>query len=193
MTDQATKRNRVLGSVAAGKTEDVSALFCVTGTATNTFTENANSATGEFKFSDCDFGGGVVVNGTFPYEGSSNDTTLDYNFHFGGSLTFDVGIERITIVLNFTESGNDGTGNFSLTPSFSLDGMPDGGYLVTTVQPLLGNFFSDELTSGELSVEGADNTKLCMTVTSINTVTVEFDDGLGGGCVPLVPPLDILV
>ncbi len=193
VTDQVTKRNRNLGSKTAGKTEDVSAFFCVTGTAIDTFTENANSASGKIIFSNCDVGGGIFLNGTFPYEASWNDTTLDYNFHFGGSLDFSDGTDTITIVLNFTESGNDGTGDFSSTPSFSLDGIPGGGYLVTTVQPLQGNFFSAELTSGELNVEGADNTQLCMTVTAINTFTVEFDDGLGGGCVPLATPLDIVI
>jgi len=192
VTDQVTKRNRNLGSNVAGKTEDVSAFFCVTGTATDTFDETANSVSGEIKFSDCDIGFGIILNGTFPYEGSWNDATLDYNFHYGGTLAFNDGIvPPITIVLNFTEAGNDGTGDLSLTPSFSLDGIPGGGYLVTTVLPLLGNFFSGLFTSGELNVGGADNTQLCMTVTAINMMTIELDDGLGGGCVPLVPPLVI--
>jgi len=193
VTDQVTKRNRNLGSKVAGKTEDISAFFCVTGTAIDTFDENANSVSGEIKFSNCDIGLGIILNGTFPYEGSWNDTTLDYSFHYGGTLIFNFGPDIVTVVLNFIESGNDGTGNLSLSPSFSLDGIPGESYLVTTVQPLLGNFFSSEFTSGELNVEGADNTQLCMNVTAINTVTVEFDDGLGGGCVPLAPPLDILI
>ena len=191
LTDQVNKRNRNLRSGTAGKTEDISALFCVTGTATDTFTESANSLSGQIAFSDCGIGGGIVLNGTFPYEGNWNDVTLDYNFHFGGSLIFSAGADTITVVLNFTESGNNGTGDFSLAPSFSLDGIPGGGYLVTTVLPLLGNFFSAEFTSGELNVLGADNTQLCMPVTAINTITVEFDNGLGGGCMPLAPPLDI--
>jgi hypothetical protein len=61
------------------------------------------------------------------------------------------------------------------------------------VLPVTGNFLADEITSGELNVEGADNTQLCMPVTFINTVTVLFDDGLGAGCVPLVPNLEILI
>ncbi len=193
VTDQVTKRNRNLGSKVAGKTEDISAFFCVTGTAIDTFDENANSVSGEIRFSNCDIGLGIILNGTFPYEGSWNDTTLDYSFHYGGTLIFNFVPDIVTVVLNFIESGNDGTGNLSLSPSFSLDGIPGESYLVTTVQPLLGNFFSAEFTSGELNVEGADNTQLCMNVTAINTVTVEFDDGLGGGCVPLAPPLDIVI
>lgn len=192
VTDQITRRNRNLES-AAGKTEDVSAFFCVTGTAIDTFTESANSASGQIKFTDCDIGFGVILNGNFPYEGSFNDTTLDYSFHFGGTLIFDFGTDLVTVVLNIIDSGNDGTGDYTLTPSFSLDGIAGESYLVTTVLPLMGNFFSAEITSGELNVEGADNTQLCMPVTAINTFTVEFDNGLGGGCVPLVPPLDIVI
>ena len=191
VTDQVIKRNRNPESVAARETDDLSTLFCDSGTATDTYTENTNSITGQLTFSDCVIGGGLVINGSYPYEGSFNGATLDFNIHLGGSLIFSDGVNSITSVLNLTESGNDGTGDFSLTQSFSLEGIPGGGYLVTTVLPLLGNSFSVEVTSGELSVQGADNTQLCLTVTAINLVTVEFDDGLGGGCVPLSTPLDI--
>ena len=197
VTGQVTKRNRNSGSNTAGKTEDISAFFCFTGKVIDTFTEDANSVSGEIKFTNCDLdlgvggGSGIILDGTLPYEFSWNDTTLDYDAQYGGSLTFDDGIDRITVVFNFIESGNDGTGAISLAPDFSLDGIPDESYLVTTVQPIIGNFFSDEFTKGELDVAGADNTHLCITITSINLATVEFDDGLGGGCVPLAPPLDI--
>ena len=193
VTDQIFKRNRNFGSVAARETDDISASFCVSGKATDTYTETDNSVTGELKFSDCDVGSGIVVNGNLPYEASGNDATLDYDGQFGGSLTFRIGANIITLVINFSDSGNDGTGDFSLTQSFSLEGLPDGGFLVTTVQPILGNSFSAEITSGKLRVRGANNTKLCMTVTEINQFTVKLDDGLGGGCVHLVPRLDIQI
>jgi hypothetical protein len=197
VTGQVIKRNRNSGSNTAGKKEDISALFCFTGTAINTFTEDANSVSGEIKFSNCDLdlglggGSGIILDGTFPYEFSLNDVTFDYAAQYGGTLTFDDGIDRITIVLNFSESGNDVTGDIALSPGFSLEGIPGGGYLVTTVQQIIGNINSTEFTSGEIDVEGADNTHLCITVTQINLATVKLDDGLGGGCVPLVPPLDI--
>ena len=194
LTGQIIKRSPELGFKIAGRTEDISAIYCATGTAIDTFDEGSDSVSGQIKFTDCDvFGSGIILNGVFPYEASWNDTTLNYNLHYGGTLSFDDGIDLITIVLNFVESGNDGTGDYTLSPSFSLEGIPDESYLVTTVQALSGNYFTDEVTSGELKVEGAENTQLCMTVTAINTVTVEYDDGLGGGCVPLVPPLEILI
>ena len=190
--DQVARKNRKTGSLAAAKTEDVTAEFgCLTGTVTLNYDENANSESGTFTFSDCDLeGSGIFVNGTLPYEASWNDNTLDYRIQFGGTLTFDDTVDLVTIVLNFIETGNDGAGTFALTPDFSLEGIPGGGFLVTTAPPYMGDIFVG-VTSGESIVEGADNTKLCMLVTGPDEITVTFDDGLGGGCVPLVPPLII--
>jgi len=61
VTDQVTKRKRNLGSKTAGKTEDVSVFFCVTGTAIDTFTENATSVSGEIKFADCEIFAGLFL------------------------------------------------------------------------------------------------------------------------------------
>jgi hypothetical protein len=204
VTDGISKRNRNLGSVVAGKTEDVSAIFCDTGTAIDTFTETSDgtseSISGEIVFTNCDLdddpdpGRVLLLDGTFPYDASSNGVTLDFDFHFGGTLAFSDGIDTINLVLNFTESGNDGTGVFTLIPSFSLDGIPGGGYLVTTVQSLMGSFFDPvTLTDGELNVEGADDTQLCMTVTAPNEVTVKLDEGFGGGCIVDLAPFPLVI
>ena len=190
--DQVARKNQFSGLVAAGKTEDLSADFCSTGTAILNYDENANSGSGKFTFSDCDLeGSGILVDGSLPFEASWNDNTLDYRTQFGGTLTFEDTADDdpvVTIVLNFIETGNDGLLTFVLTPDFSLEGIPDGGFLVTTAPPLTGDFFVG-VTSGQSLVEGANNTRLCMLVTAPDELTVDLDDGLGGGCVPLVPPL----
>jgi hypothetical protein len=190
--DQVARKNRKSGSVAAAKTEDVSADFgCLTGTATLDFEESANSASGKLTISDCDIeGSGIFVNGTVPFEASWNNNTLDFRNQLGGTLTFDDTVDLVTIVLNLIETGNDGTLAFALTPDFSLEGIPGGGFLVTTAQPFMGDIFVG-VTSGESIVEGADNTRLCMLVTDPDELTVDLDDGLGDGCMPLVPPLII--
>jgi hypothetical protein len=185
ITLQSLQRSPDSGFEIAGKTEDLSAIFCLTGTAVDTYDEKSSSVSGEIRFTSCDIGFGIILNGTFPYQGSWNDATLDYNFQFGGTLTFDDGVDRVTVVLNFVESGNENTCSYSLSPSFSLAGVPEESYLVTTAQALTGNYFTSEVGSGALIVHGADNTRLCLTVTAINTVTVELDDGLGAGCQPL--------
>lgn len=193
--DQVARKVRKTGSVIAAKTEDVTADFgCSTGTAILNYDENANSASGTFTFSDCDIeGSGIFVDGALPFEASWNDDTGDYSTQIGGTLTFDDTVDDdpvLTIVLNFIETGNEIESTFALTPDFSLEGIPEGGFLVTTVEPYMGDDFVG-VTSGESIVEGADNTRLCMLVTDPDQLTVELDDGLGGGCMPLVPPLII--
>ena len=63
VSDQVTIRNRNLGSLAAGREEDVSGEFCDEGEAIDTYTEGANSITGNLKFTDCAIFGFAVVNG----------------------------------------------------------------------------------------------------------------------------------
>jgi hypothetical protein len=81
--------------------------------------------------------------------------------------------------MNLSESGNNGTGAFTSTISFSLSGIPDGGFLVTTAQTWTGNAFSFQVNSGQLIVYGSDDTRLRITVTGINTADVELDNGSG--------------
>jgi hypothetical protein len=193
--DQVARKNRNSRSVTAAKTEDVSADFgCLTGTATLDFEESANSASGTLTISDCDFeGSGIFVNGSLLLEASWNDNTFEYRDQFGGTLTFHDTADDdpvVTIVLNFIETGNAQLNTFALTPDFSLEGIPGGGFLVTTATPFMGDIFVG-VTSGESIVEGADNTRLCMLVTAPDQLTVDLDDGLGDGCMPLVPPLII--
>lgn len=174
--NQFVKRNR--NSVAA-RTEDISAGLCVTGDAIAVFDETANSAEGTITFTNCDVGSGIVINGSLPYDTSWNDVTLDYSFLFGGTLSFQIGSDTIVIVMNLSESGNFGSGDFSSSISFSLSGIPGGGFLVTTTQPLVGNALSLTVDSGQLIVEGADSTRLRITVTGINAANVDLDNGSG--------------
>jgi len=176
--DRVIKRSRSSGSVAA-RTENLSAALCVTGSAIADYDENANSESGTVSFSNCDIGGGILVNGSFIYDASWNDTTLAYSFQMGGTINFDFGTDLVTIVMNLSESGNDGTGAFTSTISFSLSGISDGGFLVTTAQPWTGNAFSSQVNSGQLIVYGSDDTRLRITVTGINTADIELDNGSG--------------
>jgi len=163
----------------AARTDDISAGLCITGTATATYEATTNSESGTVSFTDCDIGSGIAINGNLPYNASWNVTTLDYSFHVGGTLIFDIGSDTITIVMNLIESGNDGTGAFSSSIDFSLSGIPGGSFLVTTEQPWVGNAFSLQVTSGQLIVLGSDNTRLQITVTGANAADVNLDDGSG--------------
>jgi len=179
ITDQVIKRDRSLRSVVTGVTEDLSSFFCVTGTATATYTETANSETGTISFSTCDLGGGMLLGGSISYNFSWNDINFNYDSSFGGTLTFDFGADNITIVVNLGESGNDDTGAYSATISYSLSGVPDGDFLVTTPIAWVGNSILFQVYSGQLLIQGANNTWLRITVSSTNVGTIELDDGGG--------------
>ncbi len=178
VTDRITERARNSGLIAA-RTEDISAGLCVSGSATATYTENGSSESGTVSFSECDVGSGIMVDGGFRFIVSWNDTTLDYSLQTGGTIDFDFGSDLVTIEMNLIESGNYGTGDFSGTISFSLSGIPGGGFLVQTAQPWTGNALSLEVNSGQLIVYGSDNTRLRITVTGVNTADVDLDDGSG--------------
>ena len=177
VTDRIMRQRRTSTSVAA-RTEDISAGLCVTGKASATFEESGTSESGSVTFTICDIGG-IVIDGSFSYDATMNATTLNYSFHVGGSLAMAVNTESITIVMNLLETGNDGTGAISSDVSFSLSGIPDSGFLVTTEQAWAGNVLSAEITDGQLIVYGSDNTRLRIKVTGINTATVELDEGSG--------------
>ena len=179
VTDQVMRRTRHSASIAA-RTEDISEGLCVTGTAIADFDESGDNESGSVTFSDCsiDGAGEIVINGRFTYDASMNDTTLNYSFHLGGSLTMAISSESITIVMNMLETGNDGTGAFSSNISYSLSGIPDSGFLVTTAQPLVGTVFTG-VTAGQLIVHGSVDTRLRITVTSIDEADVDLDNGDG--------------
>jgi hypothetical protein len=183
VTDRIMRRTRNSDSVAA-RTEDISAGLCNSGTATAEFEESGNNESGSVTFTGCDLDGSgeIVINGSFSYVASSDGATLDYSFQVGGSLTMAVSSESITIVMNLTESGNDGTGAISSNVSYSLSGIPGGGFLVTTAQPWVGNVLNPlapVVTDGQLIVHGGDNTLIRITVTTINEAAVDLDEGSG--------------
>ena len=104
---------------------------------------------------------------------------MDYNFHTGGKLSIKIGADTVTVVMDLNESGNEGTGDFSTDISFSMSGVPGGGFLVESQQPLSGNVFTMEVTAGRLIAYGADNTRLRITLTAANAADVDLDNGSG--------------
>lgn len=177
ITDYVKNRHPGSGATAA-QTEDLSTEICVDGgSAISDFEESATTASGEIEFDACNIGVGILIDGNLLFDSSENLTTQAYSFHFGGTLTISIAPETVTIVLNLTETGNAGTGTFSGTGSFSLNGIPGGGYLVTITQPWVGNF--SDVSGGEIIIFGSNNTRLRITVTAINTATVDLDTGNG--------------
>jgi hypothetical protein len=183
--DLLVKRVRELSSVATGVTEDLSFDFCINappGSAIINYTETANSLLGTITFTNCEFFTDVFVGGNFAISFSYDEVTEDYSQQLGGTLVITVSGIPATVVSNATESGNDMTGAFSTSVSFSITGIPEGPYLVTTAQPLMGNFIS--ITSGELIVTGGvgvgpGNTRLRLLVIPGDMVEISRDAGDG--------------
>lgn len=193
-TIEYVKRRGPGTSSIAARTEDLSAYFCPNGgSAIVNSNESDDSLLGRIDFTDCDIGLGILISGALSFDGTENSTTLDYQIRIGGTLVLSNGVDPdVTFVMDFNNSGNDGTGDFSNSTNYSVDGRPGGGYLVTTIQAVTGNYFSSIYQSGQLTVDGASNTQLRITVDVGNTANVELDDGLGGGFVPVPPPIDLL-
>ena len=104
-----------------------------------TFEETSNSEDGDLDLAGCKVDVDIEINGKLLYESSWNDNTLDYDLQIGGTLQFAIFGENVTLVLNLIQSGNEGTGEFGGEVSFSIDGIPGGGYLVTTSEPWAGD------------------------------------------------------
>jgi len=181
--DQVNKWNGSSSPVATGATEDLSGLFCPNGgKAIANYSESGNSIEGRIDYTDCDIGFGILIDGRLSFRASDDSGTQAYSFRVGGTLTLSNGIDPdITFVLDLDTSGNDGTGAFSTTVTYSVEGIPGGGYLVTTTMPVEGNYnnFGDIFSSGELIVEGADNTRLRITVVPGDMADVDLDVGSG--------------
>jgi len=142
------------------------------GNITLTINGNDSSASGSFSFNNC-IEGVITVNGTFAFDGSANNAG-DFNFNGGGSITVSDTSDStsITMVMRFSESGNI-SGTITLSFSFSIDGLPGGGFLVETTQPFVGTISG--VTSGQLMVTGGNNTRIRIDITGFTTADVYLD------------------
>ena len=190
VTDHFAERVRELSSAVTDKTEDFSFFFCFNapaGSAVADYSETATSLEGVITFGNCEFFTGLFVTGNTSISIDYDDATGDYSQQIGGTLVINYLGDSATVVSNVRETGNDFSGAFSTTLSYSVTGIPEGPYLVTTSQPLVGNVFNlpfSPITDGELIVTGGigagpDNTRLRLDVVPGGQVDIYFDAGDG--------------
>ena len=151
------------------------------GSATDTWTETDTSWSGTITFNDCNEGG-VLLNGSLSYNENWNDSTADYSGSASGTLTVTFNSDSFTMALNISDSGNDNTGSFATTISYSVSGSSVGGWMVSTLETIRGTdptFTDPTIESGALLIEGAANTKVRVTVTAPNYARVDLDSGDG--------------
>ena len=173
ITEVASNKNKQASNVVTGITDSIP---CTSGSITDTYNLTSTSSIGSFTFNSCsEFG--LTFNGTFSYNYTWNNTTDDYTGSVSGSLTLSDGSNSFTMTISLADSGNYATQAFSATMSFSLSGVPGFGFLVTTETPLTGTFGT--VSAGQLLIQGANNTRLRITVTSSTTADVYLDNGSG--------------
>lgn len=143
----------------------------ITATADGTDT----SGSGSISFDNCTFGTSVI-DGSFSFEFSFNNTSGNYNISVDGRITAsDSVFGSMTMAMNYSESGNI-DGSFSTDISLSVSGTSEN-FLLTTTQTITGMGLN--IYSGEVIVSGADGTRLKLIVIATDTVDVYFDDGSG--------------
>jgi len=175
VTDKIFSRARRTYTVATGLTGSEPCYYG--GSISYSYSETATSESGTATFNNCDEG--IVINGSISYSSTWNNSTYAYTDTLNGSLTFTYGSDSFTLTMNLSETGNSYTGDYNETVTYSVSGIPGGGFLVTTRQTIVGNYYAMDIYSGEIIVQGANNTRLRITVTATNTADVYLDNGNG--------------
>ena len=145
------------------------------GSITVNVNETSSTASGSAVFTNCVISG-LTIDGRFTFNSTFDNVSGEYGDDFNGSLSFDFGTESFGMVFDFGESGNFLSGSYSRNVNFSVSGLPGGGFLVTTTLALTG--IGLDISSGQVIVQGADNTRLRISITN-NTADVDLDEGSG--------------
>ena len=176
VTGKVFDRSRRTQSVVTGVTQTYSCTGG--GSVTVTYSETATSESGTVSFSSCTEYS-ITINGSVTYSSTWNNSTYAYTDTANGSISYVYGSTTFSIAMNYSETGNEYSGDYSLNMSYSVSGIPGGGFLVTTTSNIVGNYYSGNVTAGQLMVQGAGGTRLRITVISNNYADVELDPGTG--------------
>jgi hypothetical protein len=146
------------------------------GSVTISYDETETSESGTVSFANCrEFG--LLIHGSLTYSSSWDNNTGAYTDAASGSISVSGDGVSGSLSLLLNETGNEFTGSYSTTVSLSVSGSPDGNYLLTTQQPITG--IDPNVSGGVIIVQGANNSRLRISVTNTNVADVELDDGDG--------------
>ncbi len=192
--DKVLNNNLGTSSLATGVA--FSEPCAVSGTISGDETETTTTYSATVTFNACNDGsitltGTIIINATFT---ATDDGP--YTVNASGNLTATT--STISVGFNgfrFDQSGNDSTGDYTITTfTYAIDPSTGGGYLVELTQPLVGNeFVSCQLTSGVVLVTGAAGSQARGTVNPDRTVKVEYHSGDGNFIETDNSPLDCLL
>ena len=151
------------------------------GSLSAVYNETENSKSGSATYDLCTF---TISPITMSFDGSisfseSWTPESDYTDEVDGTLS--ILFDELIYDMSFeaTENGNSITGEYTLDIRYSITGTFSGGFLIYSVEPITGNNLFDDVYSGIFIIEGAANTRLRLTVTATNVVSIELDQGTG--------------
>jgi len=149
---------------------------CDSGNISDSYSSTATSDTGTLTFNNCSLAG-ISFSGSFSYSSTWDNSTAAYTDTGNGSITLTVQSTSFVVAMNLSETGNFTTGNYSINVSFSLSGG-GVGFLATTQTSLTGTNFG-LVSAGSVIVQGANNSRLRIDITSTTSADVYLDQGTG--------------
>jgi len=162
---------------------DLTSDYCPSGgTASGDEALTATSYVASITFLNCTDGtisltGSFSINATFT---ASDDGP--YTANLSGDLTITFSGETIGFNgFNYVESGNDATGDYTITSfTYAINPTAGGGFAVELAQALVGNSnLACQLSSGIILVNGAADSQARATINSDGSATIEYHSGDG--------------
>lgn len=182
---------------AAGVTETFDCW--VSGQIIISISGSATSGSITMDFNNCNDGLGDIVDGVITFSGSIDGAFELETATFTGNLSVTDIATQVTIELigmNFRDTfyvAGVNVGDYTSYANYAISGIPFiGGYLFETLTTIEGTstydsfwnaYIPDFPTAGQVRISGSNGTKLLITFNSNQTVTIELDDGTGGGYV----------
>jgi len=148
-------------------------------------TSTATTESGSVTLINC-IESGITLNGVVSFNSTNDVPSIDdFSDTLTGNITGTDGVDTVAITgLNFNETGNDGTGAFSInTYTYTAAITGDEGFSSKLLAPIVGNNMNTCPDDGSILVSGAAGTQgrgtIVPGVSIDNDIKVEFNDGSG--------------
>ncbi len=142
---------------------------------------------GIVKFDNCNFNNVVIINGSFSFHIRITGAIVRRTGFGELSFTNPADSTSFELVMNFDDKSSPAKGSFGKLVNFAVVDFPQlGSFTAETTIEFVGNFLTDQLSSGELLIYGGNDSLIRITVIATNIASVELDDGSGSGFIEIV-------